>query len=192
MPKIICLNGPPQSGKDTTALIIAEYLTTKGEVCLIDKFAHPLDAIAKVTLGFNDDLYRVYREELKDAPLPGYPDRTMRQVLIAISEDYIKPLFGDDFFAIQAVNRIQNSSFADWIVFSDSGFQLEFDKLKELLQTEKDSWVRLMRLERGDGFNFDKDSREYVNDTSFVSVDNTKDIKHLKKIVHSRIDSFLN
>jgi hypothetical protein len=191
--KMICLNGPPQAGKDTTAELIQHLIYTSGKIALIDKFAEPLNAIAQLTLGMDNSTFQLYREKLKDDPLPDFPDRTMREVLIAISEDYIKPLFGEDYFGVAAFKRSQNHiGEADYMIYSDSGFQVEFDKFRELtLQDNRENSVMLIQIDR-DRCNYDNDSREYVypqdSSTICINIKNNKGISDLEENIKNLIE----
>lgn len=105
---VICLNGPPRSGKDTVANMVYDnfkvyfWIDTK-------KFSKPLDRIAAATLNIDKESEKFikYREERKYDPLLEFEcSSTMRQMLISISEDYIKPLFGKEWFGKQAANTL--------------------------------------------------------------------------------------
>ena len=123
--KIICINGAPGSGKDTCG----ELVKGLHDDVRVVKFAHPLDRIAKNLLGMSDANFEYYRNEGKECLLtPWGCHVTMRQLLIGISEDLIKPNFGDTWFADQcALHIINTSKQHDLVVVTDSGFQYEFD-----------------------------------------------------------------
>lgn len=155
---VICLNGPPGSGKD----FIGEMLyKTYPLGCELLKFAAPIEDIAKAILGYDDDLFQLQREQYKDEMLPGL-NFTMRELMIDISENFIKPKFGQHHFgklAAIAIDQKLNLT-SRTMIFTDSGFQAEFDTMQELLNDDYYN-LHLVNIFR-EGKNFDNDSREYV------------------------------
>ncbi len=188
---LICVNGPPRSGKDTVAGIIQHELSDwenypeRGEAVepRIDKFAAPLDRIAQAVLGCDDQEYRVLREEKKDEKLDGY-DCTMRDLLIAISEVLLKPLFGDDYFAVQALKRLTPDD--DIVIYSDSGFQVEFDRVKAEIAEHPLSNICLVRTHRK-GTTFKGDSRHRVEADGAIDITNDEDIEALTNRVIEKV-----
>ena len=158
MSKVIILNGPPGSGKDTLADLIEER----------DGFVH---------MKFKDRLYEI-GAKIAELPLGGYKwlctDRSTKELgtfvlggksprehLIWVSEEVIKPLFGEDYFGkyldLQAYEPLEDGNN---VVVSDSGFVKELEPLAYNCSWEGVS-IHVIRLHRG-GYSFEGDSREYI------------------------------
>lgn len=158
-PFLILLNGPPGSGKDYAADIIAEApdLTVSKY-----KFSEPLKEAACAIL----EISRVELEAGKNKvdPLFGV---TLRQIQIDISEKWMKPCYGKDIFGRIALSRMSEEiqwndeneeDQPDCFVISDSGFDTEAKVLLQLFGSEN---VLLIRLSR-EGKTFFGDSRSYI------------------------------
>lgn len=174
MKKILLLNGPARSGKDTAAIFIKEKLR---ESCFAYKMAYPLkDAVHKI-LGLFGNLPEL--EYLKEVPLDydiqvpfihemnaALPRTltikdgkiTLREFYIHISENVIKPMFGEDYFGRLAVKYIENAP-QELITISDSGFKLESLPLIEKFGAENITLVKIVRPE----YDFSGDSRNYID-----------------------------
>lgn len=165
MAEIILLNGPPRSGKSEAARLLGKVFNKKKIVVSHEKFAAPLDIIANAILGMPANVFLHYRETLKDAELPSqyageWRGYSMRQLLIMISEDWVKPLFGEDHFGRVAAKLINQKSDIVYI-FSDSGFQIEYNRLKaELGGAVEMDIIQMHRAGKG----FANDSRQWVTD----------------------------
>lgn len=193
---IICLNAPPDAGKDKIGKIIADIL---GVGVVIDKFAAPLDEIANTLLKMDDAEYHEWREARKEEPLMMWPT-TMRKLLIGISEDLVKPQMGKEYFGLQAAKRsIQRckksynlENFTPTIVFTDCGFQYEYEAfLKEVCKEIPDVKVHLAQVHRK-GTSFEGDSREWVREKypfATYNIVNNSSLEHLRDVA---VPSFLN
>jgi len=146
------LNGPPGSGKDTVGRIMQEILPK----CEITKFAEPLDQIAQACLPeLTVDEFKEWREAKKEDPLLNY-QTTMRKLLIGISEDLIKPHFGKDYFGQVAAMDVRMMTLDEGsedevenLIFTDSGFQNEFDAFINGLENIKSLFnIHLIQVHR--------------------------------------------
>jgi len=159
--RIIILNGPRDTGKDTAADYLVERhgytkLEMKGS---LRKLAHQIADLTCVDpVTFCNALE--FDRDLKDTKrVPEFGDRTWPEFIIWLSETVCKPIFGQDVFALAAVKAVRDSG-ADKIVFSDGGFQAEADALYDALVPE----MLLIHVHR-EGRSFSsvrKDSRGYV------------------------------
>lgn len=170
--KIILLNGPPSSGKDTAAKHIrlwyptwaqtagGSYLNSK---CALDRMSMP---IKRAFAGYlaapisPDGLVEGY-ESRKDEPLPELTGKSYRQWQIDFSEQFIKPLYGTEAFPLLLAARIRRrfeKGIANLIVVPDCGFKVEVDVIYEKFPPED---ILLVRCHRN-GFGFQGDSRSYV------------------------------
>lgn len=155
--KVLVLNGPPGSGKDTIAKAIKNYAIQKGvniHNVVHEKFATPLKR-AYPALFNKSNLAEL--EELKDKEFFGV-ERAIRKVQIGISEDVMKPIFGKDIFAKLLVARIKHLRKDNLCVISDCGFNEEWRYLYYRCAKENILTIRLTRI----GTTYFGDSRSYI------------------------------
>lgn len=147
MKRIILLNGPPRSGKDTAALILAESIGA-----MQDKMSWPLKN------GVSGILNTTFSalEEKKEEVIPAL-GVSFRQAQIDMSEKFMKKVYGEDIFGRLLVGRIRESPWYDLWCISDCGFQVELRAVAKAFPGQ----VALLRLHRS-GCSFDGDSRQWV------------------------------
>lgn len=151
--KIVFLNGPPHSGKDT----LAGFIQIQYKNIARTKFASPLKIACHEILGLdvNEDAY----ENAKNIESPDFFGKTPREFYIQMSETFMKPKFGTDVFGYVWLRR--NRHFLDamnLIIVSDCGFEGE---LLPILKHVDESDCCIIRLHRQD-CDYSKDSRGYV------------------------------
>lgn len=154
MAKIVLLNAPKGAGKDTIA----------NEICADVRFARkgsfksPMFAIAHAFLGaenFRRFLDAYDDREQKEKAHDFLMGMTCRQFMIWISEDVIKPKFGEKYFGKRLAEMASASQSP--LIVSDCGFEQEVIAL-----IDAGHEVKLVRMHR-EGFEFDEtDSRNYV------------------------------
>jgi len=149
--KIILLNAPPNTGKDTIAdYVVEKYGFTK------EQFKNPLFTIASTLLGMTLEgfLLKYQDRRWKESKhlLLGI---SIRELLIKISEEWTKPLLGNRAFGVLAAERMQHNTN---YIFSDSGFIEELDPIVEKFGAENIIVVRIMR----EGCSYNGDSRGYL------------------------------
>lgn len=165
MGKIILLNGPPSSGKDTAAKAIRGwYDQERGHRrCMLDRMSMP---IKRAFAGYvnqpcsSDGVVENY-EYRKDEPLPELAGKSFRQWQIDFSESFIKPLYGAEAFPQLLAARIRRrfeKNIADLIVVPDCGFKVEVDVIYQQFDPRDILLIRCFRQ----GFIFQGDSRHYV------------------------------
>lgn len=171
--KIIFLNGPKSSGKDTAA----NYITSKYENSFHYKFALPLKESVHKMMGLEGSLESLeqYKEDiieykLINSSLPNIMQNenglTLREVYIYFSEQVMKPLFGEDIFGIIGTKNIENRN--SWLTaISDSGFAKEANPVIKKFGAEN---CILLRIHR-DGKTFSGDSRGYITLDNIKSYD---------------------
>lgn len=171
--KIILVNGPPRSGKDTVGSILRYHFHAK-----VDKFARRLKEMAHELYGLTGLKHDAY-EEMKDTPLEVFHGKTPREVYIALSEHYFKPLHGEDIFGRLLWQDIQHEH--GLIVVTDSGFLPEAEVLIDGAGIDN---VRLLRVHR-EGHDFSGDSRNYIDipQVSRTDITNNGSIKELENTV---------
>ena len=153
---VIIFNGPPGSGKDAACDFFGNF-----------GFKH---------LSFKEELFKEtirFFNVSKDWFMKGYEDRNIkekqvqelevngnilsrREAMIYVSEQYIKPKYGNDYFGLQASKQIlPNRDYC----FSDGGFVSELIPIINKIGIENIYIVQLTR----DGCDFSSDSRRYFD-----------------------------
>lgn len=167
--KIILFNGPPHVGKDTAAEILVQRLGA-------DRigFADHLKEATHAAYGmFGLPWYHF--QAVKDMPREEFLGLTPRRAYILHSENYIKPIHGNDFFGKMFLRRAASSQ-AKIIGVPDSGFKDEATPVVEKYGRENVALVRLHRK----GCSFAGDSRGYIDlDIQSFEVENDKTINDL-------------
>lgn len=197
--KVIILNGPPGSGKDAIASAMGDryaktYPTTE-HLEVKDKLfrqAFILSGIPEY-----DWNIRYTDRKLKETPWDRLGGLSQREFLIKISEEWVKPIFGRDFYGIHAGQAASNVTvYGNNAVFSDGGFQEEFDAIKSIVGKENILLVRLYR----EGTNWDGDSRGYLNNPDWeVDIENNGSVEEVVEYIKNeirrcswRLETFLN
>lgn len=186
--RIILVNGAPGVGKDT----VANYLSNiqpRRCVFVHKKFAAPIKDAIHGTFG-------KFHEHEKDKEVYWLKNMTPRQLYIAFSEEFLKPIFGDTIFGKLAVRELMDARKFDKelqdrlvVVFSDCGFESEIRPVISYIGSDN---VLLLRLHR-EGHTFDGDSRSYVEldkiDTFDVYNDGT--VEELQTKVKGIVEKWL-
>lgn len=153
--KVIILNAPPGAGKDTIGKIIAvrspRYVTLRS-------FKEPMFEIAKAMLGdYRFSLFMLAYEdrERKEKAQPFLNGKSPRQFMIWISEEVIKPQFGEQYFGTRFAEKARDSHVD--VIATDGGFP---EEIKPLISAGLE--VHICRLHRS-GYTFEGDSRNYIN-----------------------------
>lgn len=157
--KLIILNGPPRSGKDTAA----NYLWYKVGRAQIMRMSSPLKS------GLHA-FFHMTQEEIKaaenskgataadDVPLDFLYDKTWRNAQISLSEDWAKQFFGPDVFGRIFARRLLAAT-SDVIICPDSGFAHEWALPVQYVRPQN---ALLLKLHRP-GATFEGDSRGYID-----------------------------
>ena len=175
--RVIFFNGPPHSGKDTVVEWLGRRLKFKHL-----KFATPLKVQLCALLGCT----LAELEIIKDIPHPALKGGTPRQYLINMSEKFIKPIYGDDFFGcVQADHMARKIQGGEYVFFSDSGFLSEAIPVVKLVGIQNCMKIELHRP----GKDFSKDSRSYWSMPGLrnVLIANSTEIEAMCKATHQVI-----
>ena len=167
-PFVVFLNGPPGSGKDFAAqtLVEAEDITTAHH-----KFAEPLQDMACALLEIDHKTL-----EMSKKHVVGLFGVTVRQILIDISEKWMKQCYGKDIFGKIAAERVSEAMQLsdhfgeepyDLYVFSDCGFDSEVSHVLNLFGVENSVVVRIYRQ----GCTYEGDSRSYIDLSGVRTID---------------------
>jgi hypothetical protein len=171
--KILFLNGPPRSGKDTLGRTVFLEFNARQH-----KMAEPLGAGVPAMFGIHPDRWRVMREAEKDVPQADLMGWTPRQAMIWLSEEVMKPRFGDDIFGRIATNELAKmQTTTELTIITDSGFKEECVPVVKKFGNKNCFLVRLHR----DGCSYVGDSRSYLDLSDYgvnsFDFDNNSDIK---------------
>ena len=192
-PLIIMFNAPPQSGKDTCADEIIKHFKGVRKVNFKDSLYKRSAAILGYDLSFWTAICQ--NNEMKDKPMTDIRtgtkhirSATPRDMLIAVAENIIKPEFGNNIFAVDALNSIRqhmlNNIGGNIFVMPDCGFDYEADVIKGAFPNAK---VVVVQIER-EGHTFDKDSRDWVPCDHILY---NRGLEALKKDVISLVSNLL-
>lgn len=149
--KILLISGPPASGKDTAIHRIHEQYPV-----LEEKFALPLRKAMRGLLDVNDDTLEWMKRD----------DPRVRLVMIKLSEEIVKHLYGREWFGYACARRVEN----EWaksngnlnVVVTDAGFNYEVTAFCEAVREfAPECQFRLWQLTRP-FCSYDNDSREKV------------------------------
>jgi hypothetical protein len=164
--KIVLLNAPKGAGKDTIAdaMKAAWGTNTMAFKTALYECAYPLSECED----FDQFYFCCNVRELKEAPSTLFYGKSPRDFLIYVSENIVKPNFGEEFFGTKSAHSINFAQFESGVVFADSGFPEEVAPLMKKFGGENIFVVQFT----GQGANdFSGDSR------NFIEVDGTHTIK---------------
>ncbi|AEM24788.1 ATP-binding protein [Cronobacter phage ESP2949-1] len=187
MAKVIILNAPPRTGKDTLANRICELLKERGVRVHSLSFKLPMFQIAQAMLGAEDyvEFLAAYDDrERKEKPLPVLNGKSPREYMIWLSEEVMKPSFGVNYFGRRIAGAISNITRLDGqvVIMSDGGFPEEIDPLMA-----RGHEVHVVRLSRpGYVFEGSGDSRNYINQPGLSTLPNYNE--HDVALVDDAID----
>lgn len=155
---LVMLNGPPGIGKDELAdrMVASKHLSSFIGFTKQEMKESLYAEVAKHYSVSRDCVYELNADrDSKEKPNELFGGLSVRQAMIHVSEDILKPEYGEGIFGSRAAElALYNRS--DRVVVSDTGFA---DEIVELVKPfEKAVIIRL----RAAGFDFRGDSRSYV------------------------------
>lgn len=175
---VVILNGPPGSGKDTLARIMSKVFNSHGHYMFFKEALYKESVTWLNEVGIKTTLEKFVRmasdeinKEYKCYPqMPsfyvkgndndtGSLEWSPRMVLQHVSENIIKPKYGNDFFGIKALEAMENIPKSQVVIFSDGGF---VDEINSVASEHKTIVINLSRR----GKSFGNDSRNYVKDSN--------------------------
>lgn len=185
-PRLILLQGPPNSGKDTAAAHLAAvgYYQKKFAAPIVN-FIRDFFPLAE-ELAFNELKPRLASD--LGYPKAG-PNYTIRDLMIAFSERLVKPTLGSDAFGLQLAASLKTWGGANGlpppVVISDSGFPAEAEPLFALYGLHRCLIIQLKRT----GTTFERDSRSYwLKEAGFhITLHNNS----TKEDLHTQLDNAL-
>lgn len=158
--KIILINGPSYSGKDTAGKILQRMFGARQY-----KMSRPLKDGLREFFCFSYDMMQssieVHKDERYNVGLFRTKEGitlTWREVQISLSEEWAKPLFGDDILGRIAVSYLTEPTSFSMTVITDSGFR---DETLPLVAAFGADNILLIQLTKQD-CSFEGDSRSYI------------------------------
>ena len=116
--RIVILNGPPRSGKDTAAGFLRTCFLTRDY-----KMSKPNKDGLKAMFNLSEQEFDYLFEQAKDEPHELLFGKTAREVQISLSEDWAKMFWDRSFFGNMAARRHLNKPTSmDFTVISDCSF----------------------------------------------------------------------
>lgn len=163
--KFVLLNGPPGCGKDTVASHLIPYIEFKHL-----KFASPIKRMVAGLFQCSMSELEACKDKrnrmLRHDNFPTTEDDTPRRLLIALSEELLKPRYGNSFFGNVLWSEARIST-QELFVVSDCGFQAEVERL---IASAGERNCLLIRIHR-EGHTFDGDSRSHMPDGLCQTID---------------------
>lgn len=165
----IGFNGPPRSGKDSSAKEI-EY---RFEQTVISTWTRSLSLPMRL-VGFAM-LGRPYSveeyEEVKDQPHDVFNGQTFRRFMIRYSEEFIKPAYGQEAWAKSLLSGLGTGIHLPGLcLIPDIGFQPETDCLVDAFGEDRFLLIHLYRK----GYEWGTDSRGYVTAPNQLALQNSR------------------
>lgn len=160
--KLIILNAPPRAGKDRT---LEELLQLNPAIQHIEFKAKLFEIALVVSCLTESEWFERYNATdtdgkfMKDKPWDRLGGLSQREFLIKISEEWVKPVFGDDYFGQAVAATIKNYP-AEIFCSTDGGFDSEVPASVDELGAQNVFVVQWGR----DGCSFDNDSRDYLTE----------------------------
>lgn len=168
--KIVLLNAPKGAGKDTIGRCLKNITgcELRAFKTALYECSFPLSRCEK----YSEFLEYCNNRDLKEKPSELFYGMSPRGFLIHVSEDVIKPNFGETFFGKKSAQSINVGDFERGVVFTDSGFVEEATPIADKFGREN---VYIVQFVGQGSENFEGDSRE------FIEVSGTKLIKMVHK-----------
>lgn len=167
--KVIFVNGPPRSGKDTAGdaleiILSASAVYTHKLSKELKERCHAAYYACQLNM---DPLPHDEFEDCKDEPLDVFEGLTPRQAYIAFSENWLKPTHGAAKLGEWLAGEMDDSILSEdspmqydrYHIITDSGFSEECGPIIEKFGREN---CILLRLHR-EGHTFEGDSRGYLD-----------------------------
>lgn len=158
--KVILFNGPPGSGKDVA---VAHLMKKYPDKFVKREYKTKLIELTKLMYDCPNELWdELQPRENKEVPHPIFEGRSPRQALIYISEEIMKPNFGQDYLSKSLVANLNHKKVN---LVPDCGFPIELDSVVDKVGADN---VILVRIHRP-GCDFSNDSRMYVSNDKVLT-----------------------
>lgn len=154
----VVLNGPPCSGKNYITDQLIKHLAISGITSekLMFKTGLYKETAKQYFMPQYDFTNLATNRTTKDLPNERLGGISPRDALINVSENYIKPLLGEDYFAKELLENIKDK---DVYIISDGGFK---EEIQTLIDSPKINKLLLIHLHTPE-CSFEGDSRSYIH-----------------------------
>lgn len=160
---IIGLSGPPRSGKDSIASYLAAHIEdVRGVQPQILSLSLPMRQAAFTLAGLIYEPMEYERIKDEVGPVLGVSIRT---AMIQLSEEFVKPKFGHDFWARSLVGHLWNPV-PPILIVPDMGFDAERLFFESMVGVENCVWAQVRRPDH----DFSKDFRSYIGEGARVTI----------------------
>ncbi len=153
---MVGMSGPPRSGKDTIghalAALIEDRHHTQPQLLALST---PMREVVYAMLGIEYSV--THYERWKDVPQEDFNGRSIRQAMIAFTEEHVKPSYGKGFWAKSLLGRMWEPQ-PRVLIITDVGFPEEVEVLTERFGRDNVVYPQITRV----GCTFDGDSRSFV------------------------------
>jgi hypothetical protein len=168
--RVVLLNGPPGSGKDTAGLAITRTFNSS-----IMKFAGPIKRAVHADFNLPPDTPDDIFENCKDDPNPALFGHIPRKEYIHKSEQDMKPRFGPDFYGLLALRTLWRDYERGTRLFvvTDSGFASEAEPIVNFVGRLNCLLIRIYAELRGK--TFQGDSRSYITIPGVLTLEISND-----------------
>ena len=169
--KIVLLNGPPGSGKDTAGL----HLTNTLPETTTASYSKPLKQMTNAVFGLASLPYDAF-ETVKNVPNSLFYGMTPRAAWILVAEKMVKPLLGADFFGkllLRELWLLRQQGYK-LVAITDSGFTDESRVVIDAVGADNVYLVRIHAQARN--CHFATDSRGYLELPEVLSSDVHNDL----------------
>jgi hypothetical protein len=153
---LIGFSGPPRSGKDSIATTLAAIIENKhGFQPQLLACSTPMREVvyAMLWLEYSEAHYDAH----KDIPQEALGGRTIRQAMIALSEEHVKPSYGHKFWGQSLLAR-RWDPIPRVLIVTDCGFPAEVELFTEVYGFDNVAYPQIQRMHT----TFEGDSRSYV------------------------------
>lgn len=158
---LIGLSGPPRSGKDSIGYALAKIIADRHPVHVcVRACSLPMRKAVYAMIGMDYSLE--HYETTKDVTLPELGGSTIRQAMIALSEEHVKPRYGHGFWGSAVLNSLPMEH-QRVVIVTDMGFDAEVKVFEEAFGPEHCLWPQIVRP----GCDFSNDSRGYVGNLDY-------------------------
>ena len=187
--KAIFLNALKGSGKDSIADVMCERHINFKKM----KFAEPLYKSIQEIFGLTPTEWSFMYENFKETPSDKLMGMSPRRAMVWLSEEVMKPQFGQSFYgdlAVQRIKTIQSKTPHSVLVFSDSGMDYEALPVVEYLGPENCMLVHIHR----NGCDHDESRFLWypehvgISTDNYIAVDNNAELWHPVDKVMEKFD----
>jgi len=153
---LIGMSGPPRSGKDTIGRMLGAVIEDiHGIQPQVLALSLPMRSVVYCMLGI--DYSESHYELHKDDPQDAFGGKSIRQAMIAFTEEHVKPTYGRGFWAKSLIGRLWEPK-PRVVIITDMGFEEEVDEFSAHFGLENTFYPQITRP----GCSFKGDSRSFV------------------------------